>query len=93
MKKGGRLSLEGGQEIQNKLSHRPFAKKKRQGRRKTPRCVKSKKKSNASKKQEVQPVDLLEQEPLVPITLQEFFPVRFFEKITVNMTSCYELEN
>jgi len=67
--------------------------RKRQGRKKTPRCAKSKKKSKASKRHEVQPIDLLEQEPLIPITLEEFFPVRFFEKITVNMTSCYELEN
>jgi len=71
----------------------PLCQRKRQGRRKTPRCAKSNKKSKASKRQEVQPIDLLEQKPLVPITLKEFFPVRFFEKITVNMTSCYELEN
>ena len=36
---------------------------------------------------------LLKQEPLVPITLGEFFPVDFFEKVAVNMTSCYDLED
>jgi len=43
--------------------------------------------------QEIQPIDLLEQELLLLITLEEFFPNGFFKKVTVNMTSCYELED
>jgi len=38
------------------------------------------------------PIDLLEQDLLVPVTLEEFFPIGFFEKVTVNMTSYSELE-
>ena len=33
------------------------------------------------------------QEHLVSITLEEFFLVEFFEKVTINMTLCYELDN
>jgi len=38
------------------------------------------------------PIDLLEQEPLVPVTLEEFFLTGFVEKVTVNMTSCSKLK-
>jgi len=37
-------------------------------------------------------IDLLEQEPLVPVTLEEFFLISFFGKVTFNTTSCSELE-
>ena len=46
-----------------------------------------------NKRQEIQPVDLLEQEPLIPVTLKDFFTVDFFNKVIVNMTSCYEMED
>ena len=46
-----------------------------------------------NRKHEVQPVDLLEQEPLLPVTLEEFFPRDFFRKVAVNMVSCSELED
>ena len=36
-------------------------------------------------------MDLLEREPLVPVTF-EFFLIGFFEKVTLNVTSCSELE-
>jgi len=55
--------------------------------------VRSKKRSKTNKRQEIQPINLLEQEPLVPVTLKEFFPVDFFDKVTVNMTSCYEMKD
>jgi len=38
------------------------------------------------------PIDVLEQEPLVPVTLEEFFPISFFQRVTGNMNSCSELE-
>jgi len=41
---------------------------------------KGKKNAETSKRQEIQPIDLLEQKPLVPITLEEFFPMRFFRR-------------
>jgi len=44
-------------------------------------------------RQEIQPIDLLKQEPLVPVTLEEFFHVDFFDKDTINKTSCYEMED
>jgi len=66
--------------------------RKRQGRKKSPRHLKRKKKSKNITRNEILPIDLLEQEPLVPVTLKEFFPIGFFEKVTVNMTSCSELE-
>ena len=44
-----------------------------------------------NKKQDVQPIDLLEQEPLSPVMLEEFFLM--VDKVTVNMTSCTELED
>jgi len=25
--------------------------------------------------------------------MEEFFPVGFFDKVTINMTSCYEMED
>ena len=37
-------------------------------------------------------IDLLEQGLLNPITLEEFFLVNFFQKITVNRISCSKLE-
>ena len=36
---------------------------------------------------------MLEQESLVHVTLEEFFPVEFFDKVTTSMTSCYEMED
>ena len=36
---------------------------------------------------------MLEQEPLIPITLEEFFPRDFLRKVTVSMVSCSELED
>jgi len=50
------------------------------------------KKSKNVKRHEIQPINLLTQEPLVPVTLEKFFPIGFLEKVTVSMTSCYELE-
>jgi len=71
----------------------PLRRRKRQGRRKNPRCRKGKKRANSDRKHEVQPVDLLEQEPLLPVTLEEFFPKDFFRKVAVNMVSSSELED
>ena len=71
----------------------PFRWRKRQGIKKNPQCPKGKKKHNSDRKHKVQPVDLLEQEPLLPVTLEEFFPRDFFKKVAVNMASCSELED
>ena len=71
----------------------PLRRRKRQGRRKNPRCRKGKKRANSDRKHEVQPVDLLEQEPLLPVTLEELFPKDFFRKVAVNMVSSSELED
>jgi len=35
----------------------------------------------------------LEQKPLVPITLEDFSSMDFFNRVTVNMTSCTKLEH
>jgi len=64
-----------------------------QGKKKNPRHIKSKKWPKTNKRQEIQPINLLEQERLVAVTLEEFFPAGFFENITANMTSCYEMED
>jgi len=71
----------------------PLCRRKRQGRMKNPRRPKGKERSNSDKKHEVQLLDLLEQEPLIPVTLDEFFPRDFFRKVAVNMVSCSELED
>ena len=55
----------------------PLHRRKRQGKKKNPRHIRSKKRSKTKKGQEIQLVDLLEQELLVPITLKEFFPAEF----------------
>jgi len=70
----------------------PLCRRKRQGRKKSPCHFKGKEKSKNVKRHKILPIDLLEQEPLVPVILEEFFPTGFFEKVTVNMTSCSELE-
>jgi len=70
----------------------PLRRKKRQGKKKNPRHARSKKRSKTNKRQKIQPIDLLEQKPLGPVTLKEFFPMDFFYKVTANMTSCYEME-
>ena len=70
----------------------PLRRRKRQGRKKNPRRPKGRKRPNSDRKHEVQPVDLLEQEPLLPITLEEFFPRNFFRKVAGDMVSCSELE-
>jgi len=36
-------------------------------------------------------MDLLEQEPIIPITLNDLFLMGLFNKVTVNMTSCTKL--
>jgi len=71
----------------------PLHRRKRQSRKKNPRRPKGKKRSNSDRKQEAQPIDLMEQEPLIPVTLEEFFPRNFFRKLAVNMVSCSELED
>jgi len=71
----------------------PPRQRKRQGRKKNPRCPKGKKRPNSDRKHKVQPVDLLEQEPLLPVTLEEFSPRDFLRKVAVNMVSCSELED
>jgi len=71
----------------------PLCRKKRQGKKKNPRHIRSKERSKTNKGQEIRPIDLLEQEPLVPVTFEEFFPAGFFEKVTINMTSYYEMED
>jgi len=71
----------------------PPRQRKRQGRKKNPRHPKGKKRPNSNKKHEAEPVDLLEQEPLLPVTLEEFFSKDFFRKVVVNMVSCSELED
>ena len=65
----------------------PLRGRKSHARNKKPRWPKGKKKPNFGKRYEVQPVDLLEQESLVPVTLEEFFPRDFFKKVAVNMLS------
>jgi len=49
--------------------------------------------TNSNKKHKVQVVHLLEQEPLILVTLEEFLPRDFFRKVAVNMVSCSELED
>jgi len=71
----------------------PLHYRKRQGKKKNPQHARSKKRSNTNKRQEIQHINLLDQELLVPVTLKEFFPVDFFDKVTVNMTSCYDMED
>jgi len=71
----------------------PLRRGNRQGKKKNPRHARSKKKSKTNKREEIQPNDVLKQEPLVPVTLEEFFPTGFFEKFTINMTSCYKMED
>jgi len=71
----------------------PLYRRRRQGVKKNPRRPKGKKRSNSDKKHEVQLVDLLEQEPFIPVTLKEFFPMDFFRKVAFNMVSCSELED
>ena len=61
-------------------------------KKKSPRHLRGKEKSKHVKGHKILPIDLLDQEPLVPATLKEFFPTGFFEKVTVNMTSCSKLE-
>ena len=77
---------------QSQAQSPPLHRRRRQGRKKSPRHSKGKENSENVKGYEILPIDLLEQEPLIPVTLQEFFPTGFFEKVTVNMTSCSELE-
>ena len=71
----------------------PLCQRKRQGWKKKPQGGRSRKNLRTNKKQDIQPIDLLEQETLTPVTLEEFFPVGFFDKVTVNMTSYTELED
>jgi len=66
--------------------------RKRQGRKKSPHRSKGKNNSKNIKRHENQPIDPLEQEPLIPVTLEEFFLVDFFDKVTAKMTSCFELK-
>lgn len=61
--------------------------RKRQGRRMSHQQPTGKKRY-VGKKYEVQPVDLLEHEPLVPVTLEEFFSRDLFKKVVVNMVPC-----
>ena len=46
-----------------------------------------------AKRKEVQLVDLHEYEPLILVTLEEFFLLDLFKKVTINMTSGFELED
>jgi len=46
-----------------------------------------------AKRHEVQPIDLLKQELLIPVTPEEFFPVGSCGKVIVNMTSCFKLDD
>ena len=71
----------------------PLHRIKRQGRKKNSRCPKEKKRPKSDRKHEVQRVDLLEQERLLPVTLEEFFPRDFFRKVAVNMVSCSKLKD
>jgi len=78
---------------QRQVQPPPLRRRKSCTKNKKPRRPKGKKKPNSGKRHEVQPVDLLEEEPLVPVTLEEFFPMDFFKKVTVNMASYSELED
>ena len=69
----------------------PLCHRKRQGRKKSPCHSKGKKKSENIKRHKILPVDLLEQKLLNPVTLEEFFQIGFFGKVTVNMTLRFEL--
>jgi len=71
----------------------PPRQRKRQGKKKNSRRPKGKKRPNSNRKHEAQPVDMLEQEPLLPVTLEEFFPRDFFRKVAINMVSCSGLED
>ena len=77
---------------QSQAQSPPLRRRKRQGRKKNPCHSKGKQKSKNVKGHQILPIDLLEQESLFPVTLEGFFPTGFFEKVTVNMTSCSELE-
>ena len=87
------MSLSETQRNQNKPRHHHSIVKKRQGKKKNPRHIRSKKRSKTTKRQEIQPVHLFEQKPLVPAVLEEFFLVDFFDKVIINMTACYEMED
>jgi len=67
--------------------------RKRQGRKKKLQHIRDRKSSKANKKQDIQPIDLLGQKPLIPVTLEEFFTVEFFDKVTINMISYTKLED
>jgi len=69
----GRSSLDEGLGSKRRFNH-PTLSKKSHAKNKKPRCPRGKKKPNSDKRHEVQPVELLEQELLVPVTLEEFFP-------------------
>jgi len=58
----------------------------------SPRHSIRKKRSKNVKRYEIQPINVLEQEPLALVTLEEFFPIGFFEKVMVNITSYFKLE-
>ena len=68
-----------------KMQVQPPPLRRRKSHAKKPRCFRGKKKPNP-KRHGVQPVELLEQEPLVPVTLEEFFPRDFFKNATVNLS-------
>jgi len=71
----------------------PLCRRKRQGRKKNPRCPRGKKMPNSDRKHEVHPIDLLEEEPLLPVTVEEFFLKDLFRQVAVNMVSCSELKD
>jgi len=70
----------------------PLCRKNIQGRKKSSCHPRGKEPFKSVKGHEILPNYLLQQEPLIPVTLEEFFPIGFFGKVIVNMTSCSELE-
>jgi len=91
--KDGCSSLNEGLGSKYKFNHPHSYRRKSHARNKKPWCPRGKKKPNSGKSRGVQPVELLEQEPFAPVTLEEFFPRGFFKNSTVNIVSCSELED
>ena len=79
-----------------KQVHRPQPQpprhKKKPQKKKSVKRSKGKKKFRGANKQTVLPIDMLEQEPLDPVTLEEFFPEDYFTAVTVNTVSFIEGE-
>ncbi|XP_074298973.1 uncharacterized protein LOC141629964 [Silene latifolia] len=69
---------------------KPVHHRRKQSKKTKPRKTKGKKKSKTVVKPHVLPINMLEQEPLGPVTLNEFFPQDFLNKVIVCTVSVTE---